>query len=203
MMRITAAGLRAIDSPLGPPGLKLDEYRHDVGVTWLWTAAREGAFGPLGELETERAMRSHDARLDRRASTERAGPVLWAEREGVGLGTYTSLGRPERHYPDLMLSTRDGRRVALELELSSKGRRRLDRVVGAYASDRRVHRVLYLVADPRIGDQVAAAAARAGIADRVSVRRIGRAGIGGVDPNDGRGRPPARARAPRETERAR
>lgn len=202
-LRISARGLREIDSPLGPPGLKLDEYRHDVGVTWLWTAAREGAFGPLRGCETERAMRSRDARLDRRASTERSGPVLWADREGVGLGTYTPSGRPERHYPDLMLRTRDGRRVAVELELSGKGRRRLDRVLGAYASDRRVDRVLYLVADPRLGGEVTAAAARAGIADQVSVRLIARTGIGGVDPDAGRGRPLAHGRAPREPERAR
>jgi DNA-binding Lrp family transcriptional regulator len=202
-LRITAAGLRAIDSPLGPPGLKLDEYRHDVGVTWLWTAAREGAFGDLAGLETERGMRSRDSRLDRRAACDGVGPALWREREGIGLGTYTASGRPERHYPDLLLRTREGARVAVELELSSKGRRRLDRVLGAYARDGRVQQVLYLVADARIGTQVAGAAARAGIAARVSVRLLAGAGIGGVDPGWGPSRERVRSRAARAPERSR
>lgn len=205
MVRITGAGLKLIDSPLGRPGQKLDEYGHDVAVGWVWTAAREGAFGPLRAVHSERAMRSHDGRLDRMSAGERLLEPD-AQRRGVGIGAWRPDGRPEQHYADLLLDTQAGHRLAVELELSNKGRRRLDRIMEAYASDMGVDAVLYLVKDPRLGELVRAAAGRAGIADRVHVRRIAGAEIGGVAPAAARvqtrGRQGVRREAPgREADR--
>ncbi len=200
MVRITGAGLKRIDRRLGRPGQKLDEYRHDVGVGWVWTAAHEGAFGNMAAIHSERAMRSHDARLDRMSSAGRLGEPD-AELRGVGIGAWRPDGRPERHYPDLLLDTRGGHRVAVELELSYKGARRLDRVMAAYASDARIDAVIYLVSEPRLAEQVRAAATRAGIADTVHVRGIAGGAIGGVA--DGPGRTRSRPSANRELGTAR
>ncbi len=194
MVRITGAGLRRIGSALGRPGQKLDEYRHDVGVGWVWTAARDGTFGEMAAIHSERAMRSHDTRLERMTPGDRLGEPDDALR-GVGVGAWRPDGRPERHYPDLLLESRAGHRIAVELELSSKGRRRLDRVMDAYASDARIDAVLYVVADPRLAEHVCAAATRAGIADMVHVRRIVGAEIGGVASEPARERTRSRARS--------
>ena len=64
---------------------------------------------------------------------------------GVGLGLLGSHGQPQRHYPDLMLDTRGGHRVAVELELTAKSARRMARIMTGYASDASVDAVLYLV----------------------------------------------------------
>jgi DNA-binding transcriptional ArsR family regulator len=194
MVRITAPGLKLVGSPLGRPGQKLDEYRHDVGVGWVWTAAREGAFGDMAAIHSERAMRSHDASLERMSPGERLSEPD-GELRGVGVGAWRPDGRPERHYPDLLLETHGGHRIAVELELSSKGRQRLDRVMEAYASDARIDAVLYLVPDARLGDQIQEAAARAGITDTVHVRRIAGGEIGGVSHTHTHTRAPSRDQA--------
>ncbi len=196
MVRITGPGLKLIGSPLGRPGQKLDEYRHDVGVGWVWTAAREGAFGNMAVIHSERAMRSHDARLERMGSGERRGE-LDAELRGVGVGAWRPDGRPERHYPDLLLESPGGHRIAVELELTHKGRRRLDHIMSAYASDVRIDAVIYLVPEPRLAEQIRAAAARAGISQSVHVRGIAGGRIGGVEPPGARAR--QRLTASRET----
>jgi DNA-binding Lrp family transcriptional regulator len=197
MVKITPAGLRRIGSPLGKPGQKLDEYRHDVGVGWLWTAAREGAFGEMAEIVSERGMRSHDARLERMSPAER---LLTDDPEhyGIGVGTLTAGGRPERHFPDLLLRSPAGHTIAVELELSVKGRRRLDGVMNAYASDGRVDAVLYVVPDARLAAKVRESAVRAGISDLVYVRRLAPGGIRGVAavPETTVARAPARTRQP-------
>lgn len=153
---ITRAGLGTVASRLPPPRLDLKGYRHDLGVAWLWLAAGEGAFGELrGEL-SERSMRSHDRRLD---ATQR--PI------GVGIGPAGT-----RHYPDLLLETAGGHRVAVELELTAKSRRRLDRIMLGYACDARFDAVLYLCPPGSIRSAVEAAARRAGIAELVHVQML-------------------------------
>ncbi len=120
---ITRVGLHAIESRLPPPRIDLKGYRHDIGVGWLWLAARDGAFGPTSEIVSEREMRSHDLRSDR-----------IAEPFGVALGGLDSYGRPTRHYPDLLIVTSAGQRVALELELTAKSARRLDTIMRGYGA---------------------------------------------------------------------
>jgi hypothetical protein len=159
--RITAKGLAAISSTLPPARIDVASYQHDVGVSWLWLAGRAGAFGRLSGMTSERELRSHDAR------SGRDGRAL-----GVGIGLLGPGGREQLHYPDLMLRTADGKHVAIELELTAKGRARLGRIMSGYATDGRVDAVLYLVRSPALARRIEAEARRAGIGDFVHVQPL-------------------------------
>jgi hypothetical protein len=186
---ITRSGLGAIESRLPAPRVELKAYRHDIGVGWLHLAARQGVFGTLTEVRVERELRSHDRRADREGA-----PL------GLGVGTVRQGGRPSRHYPDLLLTTADGRQVAVELELTAKSSDRLRRIMRAYASDPRVSAVLYLVPDAEGARRIETAARRVGIAPLVHVQRLAEGGIHGAPPPIATGRAlgtrnrPARAR---------
>ena len=159
--RITQRGLAVIGSSLPPPKLDLRSYEHDVGVAWLWLAARAGAFGPIDEIVGERRLRSLDGV---RAPDEVA--------LAVRLGGFGPHGRERLHYPDLVLRTAAGRRVALELELTPKARTRLETIVGGYGADRRFDGVVYLVERAAIARSVRNAARRLGVSDLVAIRRV-------------------------------
>jgi hypothetical protein len=159
--QITTKGLSAIQRSYGAPQPKLGTFRHDVGLAWLWLAARAGTFGPMHQVVSERAMRSHDGQPDR-------------EREplGVRLGGFGAQGRDRLHYPDLLLVPPDGRRLAIELELTTKTRARRDSILAGYAADRRIDGVLYLVERRSAGDPIRDSARRLGICDRIHVQGI-------------------------------
>ncbi len=160
--QITAAGGRAVGSDLRPPrGLDADTYDHDAGLVWLALLAGAGRFGPLRAGVGERRMRSQDARAG-----SRSAPL------GVRLGGTGPGGRPRLHYPDLLLITASGHRVALELELTSKDRARRERILAGYAADRRVGAVVYLVDRAAVGRALRRSAARLGVDDLVSVQRV-------------------------------
>lgn len=163
--RITRKGLATIGSGLPPPRIDLRAYRHDVGATWLWLAARGGTFGPLSEIVAERRLRSEDA-----------GREPGAEPLGVRLGGFGPRGGPRLHYPDLMLRTADGRRIALELELSSKGRARLETILSGYGSDAQIDGVVYFVDKAHVARSVTEAARRLGVSSRVRIQRVRLAG---------------------------
>lgn len=184
--QLTRAGLAAIDSRLPPPRLDLRGYRHDVGVAWLWLAAESGVFGELGAIVSERRMRSEDGArhaegtLDDRPHAVRLG--------GVGPG-----GRPRLHYPDLVLVDPSGHRIAIELELSSKGRARREGILAGYAADPRIDAVLYLCAEDSVARGIRLSAARVGIGPLIHVQRVS---WKGPEPASG-GRAPAERRAAR------
>lgn len=166
---ITARGLRCIESELPRPQLNMQGYVHDMGAAWLWLAARSGAFGRVEEVLSERQLRSRDglprspdAGFDPRGCT-RFGVRLWE----LGPG-----GAERLHYPDLLLRAENGWRVALELELSSKSSRRLERILTAYAGDPRVDAVVYVVSGERLAGRITEVAARAGAGEKVFVRRF-------------------------------
>jgi hypothetical protein len=161
MHLIAGAGLAAIGSRLPTPQIDVHSYVHDVGVAWLWLAARHGTFGSLLEITGERRLRSHDAARD--PGTE---PLA------VKLGGVGPRGGERLHYPDLLLRTAGGRRVALELELSSKGRVRLEKILAGYASDPRIDGVIYLVESATVARSVQTAARRVGIASRIHIQRV-------------------------------
>lgn len=178
---LVAAGLLARDRSFGDPGcyfatrdgirtvgrsyrarpISYGSYQHDVGVAWLWLAARGGTFGALREIISERSMRSRDR------SPDRSGPPL-----GVRLGGYGASGAEQLHYPDLLLVTPNGKRIALELELTSKARARRERILTAYAANPRIDAVVYLVQNRAVGSAVRESARRIGISDLVHVHKV-------------------------------
>jgi hypothetical protein len=160
--QITRAGLRTIASNLpAPRGFDLATHRHDAGLGWLVLAARAGRFGPLADVICERRMRSHDGRAEGRA-----------QRYGVRLGGPGAGGRDRLHYPDLVVVTGSGHRVAFELELSTKGRARREQILTGYAADRRIDAVVYLVERASVGRAIERSAARIGISEIVRVQRV-------------------------------
>jgi hypothetical protein len=181
--RITRSGLGAVGSRLPAPRPNLACYHHDVGAAWLWLAAHRGGFGPIREVISERVLRSHDLSVDRED-----------EPFGVRLGGVGPRGRERLHYPDLLLITPRGRRIAIELELTLKGRTRRESILGGYAADRRIDAVLYLVEKRSLRRALEASATRTGVADRVYVRYFrwgdrGRAGASGAGAQRGRPAP--------------
>ena len=167
--QISRRGLQAISSTLPPPRIDLNAYAHDVGVAWLWLAARAGAFGPLRQVVSERAMRSRDGRL--RAAVRRGmEPSPW----GIRLGGAGPGGQARLHYPDLLLVTPEGRRLALELELTGKGRARREQILAGYGADARIDAVLYLVDRPALARSVRESARRLGISAHVHVQWVHR-----------------------------
>ncbi len=159
--RIRPRGIAVSGIDLPPPGGGVSSYEHDVGLAWLWLLARDGGFGAPREILAERQLRSHDE------SPARSEPPLAVRLGGVGRG-----GRERLHYPDLLVVREDGRRVAVELELTSKGRHRLERILAGYGADPRIDAVLYLAANRTIGNAVLAAAGRLGITDLIHVQLV-------------------------------
>lgn len=163
--QIRRRGLTAIDSALGPPRSKFGAYKHDVGLAWLWLGGRGGAFGAVREVLSERRLRSEDGALDHPR-----------EPHGVRLGGFDRYGHERLHYPDLLLIDHHDRRLALELELTSKGRERCEVILSGYATDGRIDRVLYLVEDDpqgrRIGRLVRTTACEMQLSGQVYVQRI-------------------------------
>jgi hypothetical protein len=160
--QITKNALAVVRSPLPTPRLDARAHEHDVGVAWLWLAARGGAFGPVEQILGERRLRSNDGSRE-----------PGAEPLGVRLGGFGAHGGEKLHYPDLILRTADGRRIALELELTPKTRTRLETILIGYGADPRFAGVIYLVERLAVARPVQAAARRLGIADLVHIQRVG------------------------------
>lgn len=158
LYRVTTAGLRAIGSDLPRPRqADLATFRHEAGMAWLTVAAERGMFGPLARIVSERRMRSDDGRGDEERPT---------------FGVQLRGGRGGLHYPDLLVVTDTGHRIAFELELTSKPRRRLEAILGAYSLDRRIDGVVYLVDDPQRRRAIRESVRRVGIGDRVRVEQV-------------------------------
>jgi hypothetical protein len=159
--QVTRRGLAVLGSGFRPPNVDVSCYAHDVGLAWLWLAARAGTFGLLREVLSERQLRSRDARPDREG-----------EPLGVRLGGFGPRGRERLHYPDLLLHTASAHRVALELELSGKNRARRETILAGYAADARIDAVLYLVNRSSVGRDIRASAAKLGISSLVHVQNF-------------------------------
>lgn len=160
--QITRAGLQAIASTLPAPRLSdPGGYLHDAGLAWLWLAARAGVFGAVRRVVCEREMRSSDGRAED-----------GEHRYAVRLGGVGPAGRERLHYPDLILETESGHRVALELELSLKSRHRREGILAGYAAEPGIDAVVYLVDKPSVARAIEQSAARIGISDFVDVRRV-------------------------------
>jgi hypothetical protein len=159
--QITRSGLALIGSELPPPRIDLRCFRHDIGAAWLWLAAARGAFGRLERVVSEREMRSRDG-----AAAAAGEPPPF----GVRLGGLGPRGKVRLHYPDLLLVGPTGERVAVELELSAKGSRRLETILAGYGADPSIASVLYLADKPGIRREIRSTAARLGISHLVHVQ---------------------------------
>jgi Helix-turn-helix domain len=125
---------------------------HQVAATWLGLAleAEHGAENVLWERE----LRSADGN---------GGPPSYA----VELGGRLPSGRPKLHFPDFVVfAGGDERPVAVELELTAKGRARLEGIVRGYVRARHLARACYYVGSPAVERSVMAAV-RAVRAERV------------------------------------
>ena len=91
---------------------------------------------------------------------------------GVRLGGLGPGGRERLHYPDLLLLMADGRRIAIELELTSKGRGRREQILGGYAAEVTIDAVLYLAPTLPLARAIQASAARMAIDRLVKVQMI-------------------------------
>jgi hypothetical protein len=157
--RSTRTGLDAVGSELRPLRISLTNYWHDVGAAWLWLAAGRGAFGPMREVVAERVMRSRDAKgLD--------------DPFGVRLGGRGQDGRERLHYPDLLMVDGGGRRLAIELEITTKSPQNRERILAGYAADPRIAKVLYVVYDPLVARALSASVSRLGISSLVAIQRV-------------------------------
>jgi len=191
--QITAAGLRAVGSQLpAPRGFDLATHRHDTGLGWLMLSARAGRFGAAQRVISEREMRSHDGR-----ATDRA------HRYGVYLGGTGPGGRDRLHYPDLVLVTGTGHRIAFELELSTKEVDRRERILAGYGADRRIDAVVYLVERASVGRAIERSAKRMGVSHLVRVQRVSLGPGAAAAPSRGRSAHRAGARSAAAQERAR
>jgi hypothetical protein len=160
--QITASGLRAISSELpAPRGFDLATHRHDAGLGWLMLAARAGRFGGVRRVVSEREMRSGDGRA---SATE--------PRYGVRLGGVGPGGRDRLHYPDMVIVTDTGHRVAFELELSTKEPERRARILTGYAADPRIDTVVYLVDRAAAARAIERSVRRLGLRELVAVREV-------------------------------
>jgi hypothetical protein len=165
--QIKRPGLNAIGSSLQAPNWNLGTYAHDVGLAWLWLSAHAGVFGPVREVIAERTLRSRDgARLRSPDGARDPGELP----SGVHLGGVGPRGRERIHYPDLLLVTPQGDRVALEFELTGKGRARREGILGGYAADDRIDAVVYLVEQPPLRRAIEESARRMGVSELVQVR---------------------------------
>ena len=162
--QITGKGLAAVGSGYRQPRLDLRCYRHDVGVAWLWLAARGGAFGPM-RADLERRLRSLDAVGDRAAEPRRRA----ARRLRAG-------GRERLHYPDLLLVTGGGQRVAVELELTARDGPGARGSCPGTRPTRASTRSCTSSTEPAVARAIQPSARQLGISELVHVQRSGRAG---------------------------
>jgi DNA-binding Lrp family transcriptional regulator len=138
---LTRNGARAVD--LRPHrAARTDQQRnHELALVWL-------------VIQLERAGGA-------RVRTERECRTLEAADAGRYSVTVARPGRPEeRRWPDIVLET-DGRRSALELELSAKGTTRLQAIVDAYTATPWFDEVVFLAPNTSIAKRLARAVAHA------------------------------------------
>jgi len=150
----TSSGLVCAGLRLPRPRLDIRTYAHDRAAASV-TIELEAEFGPPA-VRTERELRSHDAGDPPRPR--------YAVRRGYG------LGRRGLHFPDLAIELDDGKSLAVEIELTAKGTRRLDSIVRAYLGGRH-HCVRYYAAPAALGG-VERAVARAGARDLLDIRAL-------------------------------
>jgi hypothetical protein len=175
--QITRSGLAQIGSDLPVPPVDLRRYWHDIGVVWLWVAARNGVFGEIERVFSEREMRAAD-QIDAAAKDPvdlDLSPALRAKAAdasfGIRLESGARRGPVPMHYPDLVLVVPSGR-LAVQLQLTGVGRDPLEAILSGYALKPSITDVLFLVDSSAVAFAVRASAAWLGLARSVHVQKV-------------------------------
>ncbi len=153
----TREGLRLVGLELGARQVSAGGITHATEATWLALSLEE-EFGEQ-RVVMEREIRALDGVAERPAYAVEAGGPLPG-------------GRRRLHFPDLAIAPANGDRpLCVELELTTKGRRRLAEILRAYIRGRHVGGVRYYVA-PRSERQVREAVATTRANSLVEVRPL-------------------------------
>ena len=158
---ITNGGLAVIDSPLPKPVVDLRLYRHELLVPNVWLVAQAGGFGAPDRVLTEREAKHYDQVPDRDADA-----LL-----GVRLSGFDRAGRRKLHHADVLVIHPDDSRTGVEVELSLKGRGRLEQIVLGYLLDETYRRVLYFVDQAGVAATLDAVVGGYGAGEKVQVIR--------------------------------
>ena len=131
---LSRVGARAVDLPARRAARTDAQRDHELGLVSLI-------------IQIERASRA-------RVRTERECRALEAAAVGRYSVTVASPGSPkERRWPDIVVES-DGRRSALELELSGKGTTRLQAIIDAYAAAESFDEVVFLATRESIAQRL-------------------------------------------------
>ena len=144
VLRVTAAGGRVADTELPVANLVLGQIRHDLAVIDL--VEDLSASYPGVTVETEREFRHRRYRTGERY-----------QRTGIG------------RIPDSVLHFPNGATVYLELDLTPKRTREIEKIVNAYTYER-VDKVWYYCASPKVTARVRDIVAGQSAADVIDVR---------------------------------
>jgi hypothetical protein len=152
VVRATPAGARRAGCDLPAASLDLARVRHSLALVDLSEELLAGHPGSMWTAERE-------LRRDRMRAS------LAGER-----------GERRRRVPDGLLTLRDGRRVAVELDLTPKRSARLDALAGAYAVDREVDTVWWYLPSDSAARRMGALVAERGLEHLIEprVRRVER-----------------------------
>jgi hypothetical protein len=144
-------------------GLGLPAARVSPGAVDHWLACAEVALWAEGRWGRDSLMSERELRF---AELEASKPIASAI-----VGELPD-GRPMLHRPDLVVRD-NGRTMAIEVELTSKAPRRLERIVRSWRRARYVDRVLYLVSAGPTQRAVERAVAATHSQERVQVVDLG------------------------------
>lgn len=158
LIRATEQGIRY--ARLGLPAAKISPGQVDHWISCvdvaLWAEERWGR----GSVTSERELRFQEL-----AAGKPIGSAVVGELPG---------GRPMLHRPDLLLAD-NGRKMAIEVELTAKAPRRLEHIVRSWRRARHLERVLYVVPAGPTQRAVERAVAATHAEERVIVRELGSA----------------------------
>lgn len=174
--RITLEGAKQTDPAL-PPLRPLDpvRYRHEIGITWMWLAARTGTLGEFQEILSRRQMQAAD-------TTSRSEVLLHTP--GATFKHQAAPGGqrdPRDAYPDLGMVKATGGWVSLDIVLTPPDPGRLRTTLARRRQDPRMLAQLFLVEpDQRIDTLIKTTAEQIGVGDRVHVRFLAPDGIEGT-----------------------
>jgi hypothetical protein len=120
---LTRRGAHFLGHELGPGGVDIRQLQHDAAVADVHIAlVGRGAT----QIWTARTLASARAR------------------GSLPEGMLAYLGAREVHVPDIVATLADGRRIAVEVEMSRKSPRRLAQIMRAYRLARGLDEVVYL-----------------------------------------------------------